>query len=380
MTAPAMLETPAVPASTSQDDAMEATIKATLGQAVETEANEPTRALPGRDPVTGKFTNDPDAHAAQPVAGAPGVDATVATDEPPPVVIPDGYVAVESLPEDRVKGFKVRDAEGEIAVPNLTWDFTANGKPRSVDTATLLQYAQHGVYNHEREQARVQTEQQNQQVVNYARRLEQQVQTSQSDREKLLSDPDYLIRELTRYEQENTPEARQEKERQKLEQDKQSWQLQQMAQQSETYISGTLEPAIETMIAALPTVSKEEIAAKLFVVADRYRVNGVLHPNGYDPIGKALVNDILPWAQQLHAHRLAERQTPVTDAKVAEAKAKADADAAKVRAQKARRQGTTPLKPGGQHTPGSPTPKPIRNAKDAEDAVIGNSLAAMRAG
>lgn len=385
MTAPAFMAPELASPLTASADTMEQTIRASMVQTLGAEppvtdpaappadpaAQPEPKGIPGRDPVTGKFVAAAD---QPPVDGAPTDPAPA-----PEVVIPEGYVAAEPLPEERIKGFSVEDAEGEIIPPNLTWKFDAGGKPRAVDTAGLLEYARMGVYNHEREQGRVQTEQQNHQLQSRAREAEEQTMLARQEVERLLSDPNYLVAAIQRYERENTPEARADRARQQIQQEREQFQLERMAVEADAFVDNTLTPAVDLILGQLTTISQDEIAHRLFLVGDRYRVSGVLSPEGFGPMQRALVEDILPWAQQLHAHRMSERQLPVKDAEKQKAEAKAREDAARVRAQKARRAAVSPLQPVNGQVPSGHRKPNIANQKDVQETVISQTLGGMRA-
>lgn len=381
--APAPTQTPvsaAAPPSLDAQSAMEETIRATLAQSGEG-ADDTTGARP-RDPATGQFVAQDHTATAGDVPADGTVPATgpdAADEDVPTIEIPEGYVAPPALPQDRATGFTVRDADGEIVPPDLTWEITANGKPRSLSTDKLVSYAQMGVYNHEREQAYEQSQRQAGESQQRVEQLTQTVQQYEHAVERLLSDPDYLVQALQRYEQENTPEMRAQRAQQQLEAERQQLQVQQMAQQSETFVNTQLAPALEQIAGHLPTVGKEELAARLFLAADQYRVNGVLRPEGFDAIRRYVVSDLFPWAQQLHEERSAERAAPAQEAAKRTQDADAKVQAAQVRAQRAKRQAASAAKPLGRAMPESRPQQPVRTHKDAEEAVIGGTLASIRA-
>jgi hypothetical protein len=378
-------ETPTLSEQIAHDPqfAMEETIRSTLAQSNDPESRpaDRPRDATGKfvaQPATGQENGTPEVLPATPVGGEESTDQS----EDVPVEIPEGYVAPPALPDEKAKavGFTVRDTEGELVPPNLTWEFTANGKPRSVDTATLVQYAQHGVYNHEREQAYEQQQHQTLELQTRVQQYEQGYREQGQTIERLLSDPDYLVQQLQLYEQQNTPEARAMRAQQELEQQRNEVRLQQMGQQAEQFVNTELAPALDMIATNLSTVSREELAARLFLASQRYRVNGILTAEGFDPLKHYVLNDLVPWAKQLHDARLSERTAPADAAKATAEKAKKDAEQDRIRAQKARRQMTLATRPTGRAAPESQPAKPVRTNKDAEEAVIGNSLAALRAG
>lgn len=378
MTAPAIAETPT--------DPMEATIAATMGAVDPAELGQPDLPAVTRERgPDGKFLSQTpaqeDAAVVETGASTPeGVEEVA-------IEIPEGYTAVQAVPADKLNGVSVFDAEGEVVAPALTWKLTAAGKERELSTDQLVSYAQMGVYNHDREQRAEQATQQARHSTERALASEQQVRQRDTQIEQLLTDPDFLIRAITEYGKLNTPEARAERERQAFTAERETFQVQQMSQEAQRYLDGEIAPALETIAGALPHVSREELAARLFLSLDQFRVKGVLGPqartkgaDGLTPADQAILHDLVPWAKQLNAHRAESQAKPLADARAAEAKAKKDAEAAKAASQRTKRQQSAGMKPGA---PGSASPnqKPtIRSQKDAESTVIGRTLQAVRSG
>lgn len=372
-------------------EAMEATIRSTLTEAL-TEPTDVASTDRARD-ENGRFVAATD--AVIPPTGTDGVPpvqegAPVAAEETvPEVVIPDGYAAIPALAEEKVGGrFKVSDAEGEIVPPDLTWELTANGKPRTLTTDKLVAYAQMGVYNHEREVVVQETQARTKQVETQLAEVHRAVDERDQQIERLLSDPDYLLRAQLAYEQQSTPEARLQREREQFQRERDEVQQTQFHAQSVNFVDNELAPALEQIATALSSVSREELAARLYLAADPYRKNGMIVPEGFAPIKAYLLSDIIPWAQQLHEHRQSERVAPKREAAATvdavKANAQAEAERLRIRAQKARNAGARTLKPAGTvgAIGGTPAinPASIRSNKDAESAVIGGTLAAIRAG
>lgn len=326
------------------------------------ESAEPTPAQDTPDPATPETPE-----------GEPETDGNA-------VAVPDGYTLPATLPPERSSFFVVKDAEGEIAAPDLTWEINAGGKTRTLSTDKLVQYAQNGVYNHEREQAYQAAQAQAHELTTSYQDLEQRYQERERQIERLLSDPDYLVQAIQDYERYNTPEAQAERARQELEQTRQQQQLQQLEQQAEAFVTNELDPAVQQIAAALPTVGFDELAARLFIASQRYRgADGVLRPEGFQPLQQYILSDLVPWAKQVHEARSSEREQPKLDADKAKAKAEADAKAAQIRAQRKIRQASLATKPvaGNRAMPDTPSPKPIRNLKDAENDIVSSVLAGV---
>jgi hypothetical protein len=399
MTAPAVVETPTMPSTI--DDAMGFVLKDTLTQSL-ADAGE-TGERPRKEVAKvernelGQFVSESGATTAIPPRQQPetpdGVTPATATPaagdatgdatpegEPPAVEIPEGYVAPPALPDDKARGFTVRDAEGEIVPPDLTWELTANGKPRSLSTDKLVAYAQMGVYNHEREQQTQQIQTRAQQLERAYTETQQAVELRDHQIERLLSDPEFLLRAQVAYEQQNTPEARWQRQQEQLAAERSQVQLQQAAIETTRFIDQTMTPALDLILREYPTVTQDELAAKFFLAADPYRQNGVLMPQGHDALKRWVVFNLEPEIRQLHEARSQEREAPRKEVAKVEAKAKADVQAAQVQAQKAKNQTARALKPAGKAMPDT-VPKPVvKSLKDAESVIMQETMAAMRAG
>ncbi len=381
--------TPAPSAPTRPASALDAVIGNTLAAMRETPAPE----TPPRNEL-GQFTAEQQQPAGDELEETPTGEEAAAPapgEEAEPLQLPEGFSAAPALPPERAKGFKVYDHEGEIVAPDLEFEFTANGKTRKVSTDQLIRYAQAAFPSIEREQALEVERQSIQRQQVFARELQQtalslQEQVQQRDQmiERLLGDPNFLANELVRFEQQNTPEARAERERQRLNNERQQWHFQQAAQASQAFVDNELSFAVTEITKAFPTVTPDELASKLFLAADPYRVQGpggrIIHPDGFTALREFVTKELVPWAQQAHFARSDGRPAAAASESTAVRRANAETDQARVRAQKAKRVATAALRPAGRAMPESQPAKPVRTMRDAEDAVIGNTLAAMRGG
>jgi hypothetical protein len=386
---------------------MEETIRSTLDWQGEKEARETAIAeLPPRDPKSGKFlAKDAQIAAQQAAAGepkqavAPGVEgqepAAAAAEgtegEAVPegeVVIPEGYASPAVLPPERAQGFKVRDAEGELEPPDLTWELATAQGPRAFTTDQLVNLARQGNYNH-------QLQQQNQAVleqVNGMRSEYEELQTYaralESKYVSLMGSDDAYVAARAEWDRRNTPEAQLAREREQRVEAEQRAELVQLQAAGTAYYSSAIEPAIKQIAAALPGITQDELGMRLLLVTDHLRVRtpaGNMYPASvYQQVAQALLNDVVPWAQQLHAHRVSSAPQPTKDATANAAKARQEADQAKIRAQKARRVASAATRPvagaaqAGAPNGARPSAGKVLHHKDAEAAVIGQTLAAMR--
>jgi hypothetical protein len=305
------------------------------------------------------------------------------------VVLPEGMAAVKKIDRELVAQFKVLDGDGELEVPDITLEFEANGKTRREPIDKVVKLAQMGVYNHEREQRLVQTQQDMQQKDTQLQQWEARAREMEQDRERLLSDPDYLVSRLQQYERENTPEARLTREREQVERQRAEIEIQQLTTQGAQFFHSEIVPAVETITTALPYVSAEEIGAKLLLISERYKVQtphgSYVPPTAYQLISRAVVEDVLPWAQQVNEARDTDRKTATASANKEAADAKAKAKAAQVTAQQKTNLIGRTVKPGTRPNVGSSTSTlkpaaPPANQSDMLDFIVKKSLAESTVG
>lgn len=344
--------------------------------------------------------------AAQLASEAPPTDTAPTTEAPPEtpgaepaLQLPDGIVAVKPIEgRELAAQFTVLDGEGELAIPDLTIAFTANGRERKEPLDKVVKLAQMGVYNHEREQKLEAQQAETHATKAQLAEAQAAIQQYQQYVESLLADETAYLMEQERYAQANTPEAKLAR----LEAERQAEQVraryQQQAQVAEAFATNELLPALDTLHAALPTVSQEEIGAKLVVLMRPYERNGIVPPEAFPLIAQAVVSDVLPWAQQLHEERLTWQQpkapAPATPAAPSTPPAPvsppdAQAKAAAAAQQKAKRQTGAILRPVGaaptamttrEAPPPAPPPATAREAIESSvQDIIGKMNAQLQA-
>lgn len=395
---------PAVPAAPDFEgmDTMERTIAQTMHE---------SRALLGegqaitdrpRDPKTGQFVARAEAPEGwNTVAdGAPPAEGDAA----PAVVAPEGHVIPKALDASKVQGFRVLDAEGEIVPPDLTFEVNFRGpngenQPRMLDVPKLVNYARMGVYNHEREQQSLAVQHENSTLTTQLTEYDRALHQLQDERALLLSDPDYLLRALAQHEQENTPEAKTQRDRDQLELQRQALAYQAAGQENERYMEQRLEPALDTIVATYPNVTLQDLAEQLVRLAEPYTVQTpygpIVNPQAHQHIAQLVVHQLAPWAEQRHMAledrfaALGSARGPVaapsaTPAVGAPAAVPSPSNAdLQARAQRARRMATSTIKPpggnGALQAPAAPATPPTSN-RDLQDFIVGRALAQTRGG
>lgn len=305
--------------------------------------------------------------------------------QPIPVapVIPEGHAAIPTLPPEKVQGFKVLDDAGEILPPDLKFEVSfRDGNSRTMDVPQLVNFARQGVYNHELQQQAIQVRNDAFQWQQRATQADQALAQARDERTKLLTNADYLIAEIERAAQQNTPEARAQREREQVTDERQAFEFERAVHSNTVYLDSQVEPALDKIIAALPTVQKAELAGYLNQLVAPWKVQTkfgtILNPNAKAQIEADIVHRLVPYAMQLHESRAgfapkqsaaAPTQKPAApDPKVVDLQA---------RAAKAKRVATAALQPvGGNGQPqGASTPtKAPTDGKSLESFIIAKSM------
>jgi hypothetical protein len=291
-----------------------------------------------------------------------------------PVDMPEGYVAVRTVMDGLATEFTLRDAEGEVEVPDLMVEYKANGKMRQDRLDQVVKLAQWGVYNQEREQKVQQVEQVAQQVYQEREELAALLSEREAQIEKLLMDDDFLLAVRDAYGEENSPESRAARAEQQVQDIRVHHQMSAIAEKGQVFYEAEVMPALEMIAEALPSISMDELAEK-FEMAMYAHVERA--PNGeayvpasrYDAIRQYILDDLAVWAQGQHSRRL---QSTTSSPKQETQKALAERDKARVEAQKAKRAVGQKTLPVG--SAGKPSGKPKANAGNTVDDAVASAL------
>ena len=285
--------------------------------------------------------------------------------------LPDGYVAVPTVAEGLATDFRLMDAEGEVEIPALIVEYKANGKVRQDRLDQVVKLAQWGVYNQD------QAQRMQQETVAQIEQAQQLLMEREAQMERLLTDEDFREAVQEAYLAEHTPEKRAERAEQRIESLQIQHQLEQISTSGEQFYQQEVVPALQMIQQALPTLSGEELEARLEMAMKAHAEvapNGVpyISPSRYDAIRQYIVEDLALWAQAAHVRRAQPAQA---------AQANAELERAQVEAQKAKRMVGQKLKPVGQPgvTPDRPAkPKPITSVDDAVESALSSVLSSLR--
>jgi hypothetical protein len=325
-----------------------------------------------------------EAEAAPDIDPTPDADEAAESEDTPfadTVELPEGYVAVPVVTEGLATEFTLKDAEGEVEIPDLMVEYKANGKVRQDRLDQVVKLAQWGVYNAEREQQIKQVEQQaqiaQQELQQYVAVLEER----EKQIERLLTDEDFLYAVREAYDVENSPERRAERAMQETENLRIQYQMADIERSGAQFYESEVSPAIDMIVTALPTIAPDELLER-FTYAMQAHVERA--PNGqayipasrYDAVRKYIVDDLASWAQFQHSRRA----QPVAPSPV-QAKASQELERARVDAQKAKRvvgQATKPVGRAGGTGTEKPRASRIASVDDAVSSALDEVLSSIR--
>lgn len=288
-------------------------------------------------------------------------------EEQEPVVLPEGYVAVPVVTDKLATDFVLRDAEGEVEVPALIVEYKANGKVRKDRLDQVVKLAQFGVYNAEREAKVQETERAVHLLASEKERLAKVLEEREAQLERILTDDEFFTAVRNAYEEQNSPEARAQRAEDEAKTLRAEREFAPVMAQNERFNEAEVVPALHTIMQALPSVTMEELEERLQMAAlanAEVGPTGVRYipPSRFDAIRKYIVEDLAVWAQIQHARRLdAQRPSPEV------ATAKAEADKARIEAQKAKRLVGQATKPIGS-TNGKVQPKKAKAPATIDEA------------
>jgi len=325
-----------------------------------------------------------EAEAAPDIDLTPDADEAAESEDTPvaeTVELPEGYVAVPVVTDGLATEFTLKDAEGEVEIPDLMVEYKANGKVRQDRLDQVVKLAQWGVYNAEREQQIKQVEQQAQVTQQELQQYISVLEEREKQIERLLVDEDFLYAVREAYDAENSPERRAERAMQETENLRVQYQMADIERSGAQFYESEVSPAIDMIVTALPTIAPDELLER-FTYAMQAHVERA--PNGqayipasrYDAVRKYIVDDLASWAQFQHSRRA----QPAAPSPV-QATASKELERARVDAQKAKRvvgQATKPVGRAGGTGTEKPRASRIASVDDAVSSALDEVLSAIR--
>ena len=161
-------------------------------------------------------------------------------------------------------------------------------------------------------------------------------------RRVLSGDEEYLAQEQEQFLRARSPEARAERAEAALQQERQRSQGATAEQQATQFVQG-LTPEFETMLAAAPEVSFEEVVGKFNILTAPLMVRGQIPPTKFREVERIIRSELRPWAEAQHARRMGVKKA--TTATVNRATATSAA---------AKKQAARAVLPQGTHPTGAP--------------------------
>lgn len=295
--------------------------------------------------------------STEPEAPTTEVEAPV-TEEVPPV---EAEAEAEPEPEKPKKQyeFQLADEKGELEVPeDLKITFKANGKVReNVPLEKVVQLAQMGVYNHEREQEVVQIKQEAQTRAAEVEQLRKSVEQYDTYFQRMFEDDVFAEEARAAYIAQNTPEAKARKAQAEL----QTYKAQVQQQQADVYVGQFIQqqilPSFERIMKENPTVDEHALLGRYSTLTAPFLVRGKFPINTLSKVQHLVENDLAYWARGIHNER-----TEADAAKTAEVR-KAQLEAAKAKRQLTRT--ATPAS-NGNAAPTKPQPKKFNRMTSAK--------------
>jgi hypothetical protein len=320
---------------------------------------------------------------------APAGDESTATDGE------DDAAADPAAPAETPKlaaEFTIRDAEGELEVPrDITIEFVAGKKKYALPLDRVVRMAQSApmaeALRVENEDLRGKAERA-EHIESVAQQLQEEIETNNSIYERMLQDENFYLEVRERYEAENTPEKRAERERAAIERDRKAVQSERERLQQQEHIRAVAEavttrivPRIQALSEQYKNVEWEEIRDRWYFLTSPLLApdgrGGVAIPPGKIQAAEALLPDLEKWVQARSA-KVAQASRSTTDAankKVTEAQHRAVA---------AKRQLARAAAPALTHantaTPDKPREKPIKTSSDAVERIVERAERRIREG
>lgn len=200
----------------------------------------------------------------------PDEEPTATADDTPEVTeeetdapaLPDGYVAVPTVTEGLATEFVLKDAQGEVEVPELIVEYKANGKVRQDRLDQVVKLAQFGVYNEAREQQYKEMDTLADSLLEERDVLSQRLQQLETQFERVLQDENFFYTVKDAYDLESSPEKRAERAERSAEEARLAARLAPIAQAGETFLTSEVTPALELIANTFPSVTVDELAAR----------------------------------------------------------------------------------------------------------------------
>lgn len=258
------------------------------------------------------------------------------------------------------------DGKTPIQPPAMLVEFKANGKVRQEPLDRVVQFAQLGVYNHEREQGLQRMQEEAAQEVEsvYA-----ELEAREAAIAKLLTDPAYYEAVQERYLKEQTPEREANRAKAEAERLRAEMETTRAERQGQEFFETVVFPGIDGIMRENPELDDpEEVAARLALMLEPLRVNGRIPPSKHPQVQALIASDLRDWAKATNDRRASRRNTVV-------AKAQSEAQ----RAKNALGAVTSPASVGAAPAARRERTGPV-TIDEVDDDILQSTIRSLRAG
>jgi hypothetical protein len=222
----------------------------------------------------------------------------------------------EEAPKPALTKFTVSDKEGELEVPELFFDFKANGKEYAkVPLEKVVLLAQMGFTNQEREAQ-----------VLASKKFVAEAQQGLQDRDsqlnayndyfrRIFEEPEFFEVAREEYARQNSPEQRAARAEQQLRMEQQR--QQETAEQSvrAQFVQTTLLPTVTKLLDTYPGVSQEEVIGRYTMLTAPLLVRGQVPASRLPTVQHIVEYDLANWVKETHAVRELEKTRTSTEKK-----------------------------------------------------------------
>lgn len=203
-----------------------------------------------------------------------------------------------------VTKFSVHDERGELEIPtNLKFSFKANGKDyEDVPIDKVVNFAQMGIYNHEREQKFSAIEKQAQATVEELEQYKQAVKEYEHYFNRMVESDDFVEKVREEFGKLNSPDVA----RQQLQVEREQLQREKEDQYAAAFTAQRLTPAIQKLLDENPTVNQYELLGRFNELTAPMMVRGRIPVGRLEQVQRTVESDLATWAKSLHSTRALE--------------------------------------------------------------------------
>lgn len=243
-------------------------------------------------------------------------EPTTQTEEKVEEAAPEKAPEAEAPKPAPLTKFAVYDNEGELEVPDLFFNFKANGKEyEKVPLEKVVLLAQMGFSNQEREAQVLGAKKFVADAQQHIATQQEALDAYQEYFRRIFEEPDFFDAARDEYAKQNTPEmrARRAEERVTKAEERERSVREDGARQQ--FVQTTLVPTVMKLLESYPSVSQEEVIGRYSMLTAPLLVRGAVPVQSLGTVQSLVENDLANWAKETHAVRELEKQRNVADVK-----------------------------------------------------------------